>query len=72
MAKFSVLIPFAGSICIEVEADNEEAAIEAAFNSEDLTLDNVESWEALREFITGNVCHCPSPWEAEATPIEDD
>lgn len=70
MAKYSVLIPIAGHICIEVDAESEQAAIDAAFESDDLTLDNVEQWEALTEFNSGNVCHCPSPWEAVAELID--
>lgn len=72
MATYSVLIPMAGHICVEVEADSEEAAIEAAFESDDLTLKNVTEWEVLKQFNRGNVCYCPSPWDAEAELIEGD
>ena len=48
-----------------VEADSEEEAIEKAI--ETVHLDDVENWEALKEFNMGNVCFCPRPWEAEAT-----
>lgn len=72
MAKYGVLAPIAGHIYVEVDADSEKAAIAAAFESEDLTISNIEGWEALTEFNRGNVCYCPSPWEADATLIDDD
>lgn len=64
---FSVTIPIAGHAFLEVEAETEPEAIEAAF--EKVTLDHVEDWEALQRFNAGNVCYCPSPWEAEAEDI---
>jgi hypothetical protein len=67
MAKYSVLIPIAGHIRVEVEADSEDAAIEAALESDDLHLDNTEDWQAIEAFSQGNVCFCPRPWNAEAT-----
>jgi hypothetical protein len=71
MALYSVLVPFAGHIRVEVEADSEKAAIEAAMNSEDLNLDNVQDWEAFESLNDGNVCFCPQPWDVEAT-VEDE
>lgn len=62
---YSVTIPFAGHIGVQVEANSEEEAINIALEQH-LSLDDVIEWEALREFNRGNVCCCPSPWEAEA------
>lgn len=61
MAKYSVTIPVAGHLFIEVEAENAEAARDKAF--EEAGQEHLEDWEALESFNTGNVCHCPSPWE---------
>lgn len=73
MAKtWGVTLPVAGHLYVEVEADNEDAAIEKAFDT--ATLDDLESWEAIRQFQQGNVSYCPRPWEAEAVefPSDDD
>lgn len=64
MPTYNVTLPIAGHAFVEVEADSEEAAIEAALDA--VTRDDIEEWEALREFNRGNVCNCPSPWEATA------
>jgi hypothetical protein len=71
MATFYVTIPIAGHILVEVEADNRADAIERAFDSDDLSLTNCDSWEALRKFHSGNVCHCPSPWEIEVEEVKE-
>lgn len=65
MKTYTVTLPIAGHIVIDVEAESEEAAIEAAMCSDKLTLANIESWGALEQFNQGNVCYCPQPWEAE-------
>ena len=70
MAKtYSVTVPIAGHAFIEIEADSEEEAIELAIN--EVTLENIEEWTSLAQFNRGNVCYCPSPWEAEAECIDD-
>lgn len=69
MAKFNVTIPIAGHAFLEVEAESQEEAIQAAM--EQVTLDHVEEWEPLEHFTRGNVCYCPSPWEIEAEEISD-
>jgi hypothetical protein len=61
MKTFTVTIPLAGHAVIEIEAENEEEAIEKAFES-DIQPDQV-SWELLNKFGQGNVCYCPSPWK---------
>ena len=66
MKTYTVMVPMAGHLVIEVEAENEEAAIDIALESDALTLDKIETWEAVRQFNTGNICYCPQPWEATA------
>lgn len=44
--EYEVCMPITGIIWVTVEAESEEEAIEAAFESDQLTLDNVEEWEA--------------------------
>lgn len=68
MKTYTVSIPMAGHLILEVEAENAEAAIKAALESDDLTLDKLENWEAMEKLIEGNIMYCPRPWEAEATP----
>ena len=69
MPTYSVMVPIAGHIIVDVEADNEDDAKEKALLSDDLDLKNVHEWEALEKFNSGNVCHCPSPWEINVEKI---
>lgn len=71
MKTYSVKIPIAGHAYLEVEAANEEEAIDKAFSSE-ITNEDIESWDTLRQFNKGNVCYCPQPWEAKAEAIGDE
>lgn len=68
MKTYTVTLPIAGHAVVEVEAENEEAAIDAALNSDKLTINAIETWDALKRFHEGNICYCPSPWEAYAEP----
>ena len=70
MKEYNVVLPIAGHAYVTVEAESSEDAIEKAM--EIVTIDNVEEWEALEQFNQGNVCYCPSPWEAEAEPADGD
>lgn len=70
VAKYTVTIPIAGHAVVEVEADSKQEAIEAAI--ENVTIDDIEDWEAIEQFHQGNVCYCPHPWEAEVEGLEDD
>lgn len=63
MTRRNVTIPIAGHAYVEVEANNEKAAIEAAL--EKATLRDVEDWEPLERFNKGNICYCPQPWDAK-------
>ena len=67
LRTFAVTLPIAGHAYVMVEAENEEAALEAAFN--EVTIDNIETWEAVERFNQGNVCYCPHPWEAEVIEL---
>lgn len=62
---YGVTIPIAGHVYVEVEADDEDDAIEKAMES-DFTSESIESWEALTTFTEGNVCYCPSHWKVYA------
>lgn len=70
MALFDVVIPIAGHVYLQVEADTEEEAIDKAFN--EATIEDVEDWECLEQFNQGNVCYCPSPWEVEVRELSDE
>lgn len=69
MATYYVTLPIAGHAFLEVEADSEKAAIDKAM--EEVTINDIDEWEALEQFNQGNVCHCPSPWEATAEKVEE-
>lgn len=53
---WEVTLPIAGYLVVRVEAENEDAAIEAAMLS-DFNSDDIELWEAHKEIVRGNVCH---------------
>lgn len=57
MKKYLVNLPITGYISIEVEAKNEEMAIDKAFESEECNLDNLIEWEACESVCEGNVCY---------------
>jgi hypothetical protein len=66
MAKsWEVIVPIAGHALAVVEAETETEAISKAIDT--VSLDDIESWEAVAQFNQGNICYCPQPWEAEAT-----
>lgn len=67
MKKYVVTVPIAGSYTVEVEAEDEDGAIEAAFEAQG-EAEDVE-WEALREICSGNVCHAPV-WEVEVEEVK--
>lgn len=71
MAKktYSVTLPITGYLVTEVEAESEDEAIKVALES-DLEADMIESWEACKAVVTGNVFHGQMN-EAEATPEEE-
>jgi hypothetical protein len=68
--QWDVVIPIAGHVYKTVEADSAEEAIEKAMG--EVSIDDIGEWEALERFNQGNVCYCPSPWEADATEVEED
>jgi hypothetical protein len=70
MAKYSVTLPIAGYATLEVEASSKDEAINEAMDA--CSFEDIESWDPLVKFNSGNVCHIPSPWEAEAELIEED
>lgn len=57
MKRYSVQIPIVAVCYVDVEAESKEEALEKAFNSEDLSLENVEEWEAYRMIVEGNCLH---------------
>jgi hypothetical protein len=69
MKTYYVTLPIAGHAFITVEAESEDAAIDAALN--EVTIEHLESWEAIPHFNQGNVCYCPRPWDATAECDDD-
>lgn len=67
---YGVTLPIYGSVYVEVEASSEKEAIDTALRSE-ITLDDIESWEAVRKICEGNVCHA-SPNYADARVLEEE
>ena len=65
---YNVIIPIAGHITFEVEAESEEEAKELAWNM-DINDPADLSWEMLETFGRGNVCYCPSPWSVEVEEV---
>lgn len=67
--EYEVIVPIAGHACITVIANSEDEAIERALGEVDI--DNIESWEALRDITRGNVCYAPT-WSASAEAFGDE
>lgn len=63
--KYSVVLPIAGHLAIEVEADSKEGAIQKAMDI--ATLTDIEGWEYY-EHSEGNVNSFPSPLYPEVEP----
>lgn len=72
--SYNVVIPIAGHIVVEVTAGSKEEAIRQAFETnavcDGITIRIDEpvlefTWDMLTKFNSGNVCHCPSPWQIE-------
>jgi len=61
MKTYEVEIPIAGSICIEVEAEDREAAIKAAWESIDINGEGAGeiTWEYYEQITRGNVLYAP-------------
>lgn len=70
MKKYTVKVPIVAVCYVEVEAENEEESIEKAFESDDLSLENVEEWEALEHIVEGNVINTHNG-DAEVVDEED-
>jgi len=64
MKTYSVTIPIAGHAFLMIEAESESAAIDAGM--EKIALKDISEFEPLKSFNEGNVCYCPTPWEAVA------
>lgn len=57
MKLYTVKVPIVAVCYINVKAETEEEAIESAFESDDLTLENVDEWEPLKHISEGNVVY---------------
>lgn len=72
MEKFNVRLPFNGIISIQVNAENEEDAIEKAISDDDITLNlksdkgyQIDEWGVFDTLLKGNVWYGFS-YEADA------
>lgn len=70
MAQYEVILPIVGYALVLVEAESEKAAIDAALQSDDLTMSAIEEWEAVEHVVQGNVCYAPKR-HAVAELVED-
>ncbi len=61
MKRYTVTVPIAGAICVEVEANSKEEAIQVAIENafEDAWTENVLELDVYRRITTGNVLHVP-------------
>jgi len=77
MPKFDVIMPFAGYLTGQVEADDEESAIAKAMEWGFRIMPDVDSdcecdeVELLRHVTQGNICYAPCN-EAHAEKADDD
>lgn len=86
MPKFLCSIPYAGSLLVSVEAEDEKAAIDAALRAsfriepdkdQESGIDYVEpnECETLQDITRGNVCYAPlrsASAEREDDPAAED
>lgn len=70
MPKFSCCLPIVGYACVEVEADDEEQALDRALMTPWDELDIVEEYPTDK-VVQGNVCYHPMS-RADIQEIEDD
>ena len=70
MKKYTVKVPIVAVCYVEVEAENEQEAIDMAFESDDLKLENVDEWEALEHIVEGNVVYTYNS-DIEVEEMED-
>lgn len=54
MTTYDVYIPITGFIKLEVQAENEDEAINKALKKE-VTTDDIEEWETHNHVVKGNV-----------------
>ena len=69
MALYSVTIPIAGHVVLEIEASSGKEAIDKGMQK--AAESHIDEWQCLEQFNSGNVCHCPTPWKAEAEELRD-
>ena len=63
LRTYLITLPIAGHAVVVIDAIDEKSAIEKAM--EEVTIEDFEDWEVLRQFNQSNVCYCPRPWEVE-------
>lgn len=68
MPRYSVTVPFSGYAVVDVEAEDERAAIDKALG--EVSLDDIQEWETHEQIVEGNVFH-GNRNKAEAELIED-
>jgi hypothetical protein len=59
VTKYVVQIPIAGSVTFEVEAEDKDAALAAAWAQINEGAEGEVEWEYLDSINKGNVCHAP-------------
>jgi len=69
MPTYNVMLPITGKLYVEVEADDEDDAIQKALNA-DFTIENVEELEAHDMICQGNVFYGMAN-DAEAQLVGD-
>ncbi|WP_024516793.1 hypothetical protein [Bradyrhizobium sp. Tv2a-2] len=57
MTRYSVTVPIAGYAIVEVEAADENDAIDEALGAIDFN--DIQEWEAYRHLVRGHVCSAP-------------
>jgi hypothetical protein len=70
MPIYAVRLPITGVLEINIEAEDEESAIEKALQSDDLNVDYITEWDAVREIVRGNLFRGKIN-KAEADEIEE-
>ena len=57
MKRWDVYLPITGIAHVSVEAETQQEAIDAAFQSDEVTAESIDTWDVHRHVTRANVYH---------------
>ena len=70
MPKYGITIPVAGYVWTEVEANDQDEAIEIAMDKS-FSTGQIKEWNLYKQFMKGNVSQIDGPTEIEIQELGD-